>query len=393
MKIITRIVQIIVGLLFIVSGLVKANDPLGLGYKMQEFFDLWKDGLKNGHFFLRGPMISLYNFLDAHSLFLAVVMITLEICAGVALLIGWSRKFVVYLLLVLMVFFTFLTGYAYLSGKFTNCGCFGDCLPITPFTSFMKDVVLTAMVLVLVFGQKYIMRTATALSRSVIVGLALVFSVCLQIFVLNYLPLVDCLPFKKGNNIAQQMKPPPGSVPDSIAIRFIYEKNGKQYEFAPENLPADFTTYKYVDRIDKLVRKGNAEPAIKGFSLTGAETTDSTGETKTMDSADIVLQQPVAIMVFALDFDNAKWIGDIKHLMSFGQSMNIPVYVISTDRNEAMKAFGPTDLNNVHFFNTDFTIVRTVARTNPTVLALTNGTIVNKFGKNRLKDIERSFSH
>src|SRR5436190_20118658 len=153
MKIATRIIQFIVGLLFIVSGLVKANDPLGLAYKMEEFFELWIAGLKSGHFFAIAPLISFLNFFDHHTLFLSVTMIILEIIAGVALLLSWMKRFVLYLLLVLIVFFTFLTGYAYLSGKFTNCGCFGDCLPITPLTSFAKVVVLLLLILLLVAGQ------------------------------------------------------------------------------------------------------------------------------------------------------------------------------------------------------------------------------------------------
>ncbi|MBD0333645.1 MAG: DoxX family membrane protein, partial [Chitinophagaceae bacterium] len=118
-------IRIIVSVLFIISGLVKANDPLGLAYKMDEFFQLWRDGLAHSPLFIKNFLISTFYFLEHNSLLLSVVMITLEIVAGVALLIGWMRRFILYLLLVLIVFFTFLTGYAYLSGKFTDCGCFG----------------------------------------------------------------------------------------------------------------------------------------------------------------------------------------------------------------------------------------------------------------------------
>src|SRR5574337_1970896 len=114
MKIITRILQIFVGALFIISGLVKANDPLGLAYKMEEFFELWMTGLTSGHFFAKAPLISFLDFLNHHTLFLAVAMITLEIVTGVGLLVAWMKKFILYLLLVLIIFFAFLTGYAYL---------------------------------------------------------------------------------------------------------------------------------------------------------------------------------------------------------------------------------------------------------------------------------------
>ena len=146
MRTAVSIVRIIVGLLFIVSGLVKANDPLGLSYKMQEFFEIWNTDLASSGFFLKTPLISLFQFFHEHSLALSVIMITLEIVAGVALLLGWMKHFVVNLLLVLIIFFTFLTAYAFLSGKFKNCGCFGDCLPITPFASYIKDVVLLVMI-------------------------------------------------------------------------------------------------------------------------------------------------------------------------------------------------------------------------------------------------------
>ena len=125
MKAAVNIARIIVGVLFIFSGLVKANDPLGLSYKMQEFFELW----------------GMHQF-NSWTLLLSVLMNAFEIIAGFALLLGWRIKLFSWLLLLLIVFFTFLTGYAYLSGKFRSCGCFGDCLPITPKTSFLKDVAL-----------------------------------------------------------------------------------------------------------------------------------------------------------------------------------------------------------------------------------------------------------
>src|SRR3712207_3148640 len=107
--------RVLVGILFIISGLVKANDPLGLSYKMQEFFEIWNTSLAVGNFFLKAPLIALFTFLNAYSLFLSIAMIVLEIMAGVALLIGWQKKGVLLLLSLLILFFTFLTGYAYAS--------------------------------------------------------------------------------------------------------------------------------------------------------------------------------------------------------------------------------------------------------------------------------------
>jgi uncharacterized membrane protein YphA (DoxX/SURF4 family) len=380
MKIFVKIVQVIVGLLFIVSGLVKANDPVGLAYKMQEFFELWSEGFSAGSL-VAGTLASLHKA----SLALSIFMITLEIIAGVALLLGWKKKPVLWLLLLLIVFFTFLTGYAYLSGKFTNCGCFGDCLPITPLASFLKDIILLLLIVILLAGQRHIEPVLTPPARAVALAASLFLSLGIQWYVLNYLPVADCLPFKQGNHIPTQMKPPPGAIPDSFAIRFLYEKGGKQYEFAPENLPADFTTYTFVDRKQSLVRKGNAEAPIKGFSLTGTEKDSITGTT--VDSTAVILSQPAALMLFALDFNDASWMEEARTVFEKAKSKGIPVYVNSPNRAEAQQVFEGAGISGLQYFNTDFTVVRTVARTNPTVLFLKNGTVEQKWGKQDWKQM------
>lgn len=359
MKIAIRIIQVIVGVLFIISGLVKANDPLGLAYKMEEYFDLWTTDF---------GAAGLFSALREQALPLSVFMITLEIAAGVALLLAWKKKFILWLLLLLIIFFTFLTGYAYLSGKFTNCGCFGDCLPITPLTSFTKDIILLVLILFLLLGQRYMNPVGTEKSRAAILVASIVLSLGLQWYVLRHMPLADCLPFKKGNNINQQMLPPPGSVPDSIAIRYIYEKNGKQFEFAPESLPADFTTYKFIDRIDKVVRKGNAEPPIKGFVLKGVAG---------VDSAQAILQQPKAVLIFCMNLEkNSSWLDKLAKT-KFAVT---PYIITSSTLENAIGALKSKGITSIPVFTCDYTIVKTAARTNPTIYYLEQGTVAEKRG-------------
>jgi hypothetical protein len=382
MRTLVRLVQIFVGVLFIISGLVKANDPIGLSYKMQEFFELWNGSLQSGNFFAKGILVSLFDWSHEHSLALSILMITLEVATGVALLVAWKKRFILWLLLLLILFFTFLTGYAYLSGKFTNCGCFGDCLPITPLTSFGKDILLLVLIVFLLWKMALVepvMNRRMALPLVIVSTLA---TLALQWYVLENLPLKDCLAFKKGSSIAQQMKPPVGSVPDSFAIRFIYEKGGKRYEFAPEELPADFTTYKFIDRTQKLVRKGTAEPAIKGFSLAGESGTDSTM---------IVLAQPQAVLLFAFDLD-ADGMQQIKTLVQASAGKQLPVYAATTalqkNQNLAMEA----GIFGVQWFSCDFTVVRAAARTNPTIYILRNGVITEKFAKTEFEAAIRYLS-
>ena len=230
-----------VGLLFIFSGLIKANDPLGLSYKMQEFFEVW--GIA---------------FLDDYSLAFALCMNTLEIVAGIALLIKFPYKQTLWLLLGLIVFFTFLTGYALFSGKIKTCGCFGDCIPLTPKVSFIKDLVLMFAIIILLFNHKKVksnMHKALGIFLLILSTGAVGYG---QYYVLQHLPFIDCLPYKRGNDIQEQMKTPAGAVLDSVSIQMSFKKNGKNVQFDINQFPTDFdSTYVYQDRKEVLIQKGN----------------------------------------------------------------------------------------------------------------------------------------
>ena len=363
MKATVTIARIIVGVLFIFSGLVKANDPLGLSYKMQEFFDLWG--------------MSQFN---SSTLLMSVLMNAFEIIAGFALLLGWRIKLFSWLLLLLIIFFTFLTGYAFLSGQFKNCGCFGDCLPITPKTSFIKDLLLLALISFL-FWQRNKIKPLLSNRTSTIAMLGItILSFGMQWYTLTYLPFADCLPFKKGNNIGEKMKIPVGAVPDSFAIVFVYEKAGKEFEFSALDLPADLDTYKFVSRKDKLIRKGNAEPPIKGFALSGV--TD-------IDSTQIVLDNPYALLLFCEDFTVhvSNWEKDFTALYAEAKTKNIPAYLVTTQPAKAVEQIKGTSFAGMQVFKCDYTAIRTAARTNPAILLLQKGTIVNKESTKRMVNV------
>jgi len=364
MKLAVNITRVLVGLLFIFSGLVKANDPLGLSYKMQEFFELW-------------GMTQFYSW----TLGLSIFIIAFEIIAGIALLVGWQMRLFIWLLLLLIVFFTFLTGYAHLSGKFKNCGCFGDCIPISTKTSFLKDIILLLMILFLYAGRKYIRPIFNERISMLIMVLATVLSLGLQWWTLNHLPLVDCLPFKKGNNIIEQMQMPANAIPDSTVINFVYEKDGKQIEFTADKFPADFSSdkYKFISRYDKVVRRGkNNEPPIKGFALIGITNQDST---------QIVLDHENALLLICEDFKKpvSKWSGDFSALYQEAKFKQIPAYLVTTQPEKAKEILAGSPFADIQVFKCDFTAIRTAARTNPTVYLLNFGTVVDKWSYRNLE--------
>jgi uncharacterized membrane protein YphA (DoxX/SURF4 family) len=370
MKLLVNISRIIVGVLFIFSGLIKANDPLGLSYKMGEFFDVWN-----------------FHLFDSFTLWLAVLMIVFEIIAGFAILLGWQMKLFSWLLLLLIVFFTFLTGYAYLSGKIHECGCFGNCIPLTSGQSFSKDILLLILILFLFINQRRIKSFLSPLINVAILFLVTVFSFSFQWFTLQQLPVVDCLPYKIGNNILEKMKPPPGSVPDSTAISFTYEKNGKQIEFTADKFPADFdSTYKFIKRYDKLIRQGNAEAEIKDFKLFTESGIDTTFE--------VLSQKGYKIFLFAIEMPETDpaWNKEFSVVLSIADQKNIPVYLISANGQEAKAYLQKNELaGKITMYTCDATAIKTAARANPVMYLLKQSIVLNKWSyadfENSLPDI------
>jgi uncharacterized membrane protein YphA (DoxX/SURF4 family) len=358
MKPLIAVIRTLVGVLFIFSGLVKADDPLGLSYKMQEFFEVWN-----------------FHWFDHVTLALSILMIVFEIVAGVALLLGWRIRLFSWLLLLLIVFFTFLTGYAYLSGKVRECGCFGDCIPLTAGESFSKDLILLILIIFLFSVRSRIRPIFPSTASAVLFIGATIFSFLVQWYVLVHLPVVDCLPYKAGANIPDQMKPPPGSVPDSTVITMVYEKDGKRLEFDATHFPADFSdSYHFVSRYDKLIREGNAVPPIKDFVLTtgaGTDTTDAVLDAKGYKL--FVFMKEVA------DYHPA-YNKDLSVILTMAKAKQMPVFFITGEyENMTSWVAGQGLTGQVAVLKCDGTAIKTAARANPTLYLIKGGTILKKW--------------
>ncbi|MFT4016916.1 MAG: DoxX family protein [Agriterribacter sp.] len=364
MKSLISVLRVIVGVLFIFSGLVKANDPLGLAYKMQEFFEVWAQS---------GFLPGLMHFMDGFALAFSIIMICFEIVAGVAVLVGWRMPLFSWLLLILIVFFTFLTGYAYLSGKFRSCGCFGDCIPLTPRASFVKDIFLTIFIVVIFFYRNKIKPALPVFISISIITLSLIFSIWMQFHVLRHLPFVDCLPFQKGNNIAEKMKMPAGAIPDSTVITFVYQKQGQTVEFTSENFPDDFddSLYHFVKRYDKVIRKGNAEPPIKDFVLTTLNGNDTT-------NALLGIPGHSLFLFMKDDASNGKWLQEFDKIHAAAAQKGVSIFAISNNMEDNQALLNKyTDLT---WIKCDVVPIKTAARTSPAILLIHQGTILNKWG-------------
>lgn len=354
------VIRWIVGLLFIFSGLVKANDPLGLSYKMQEFFEAWN-----------------WYSLNDYTLTFSLIMNVFEVLAGVAVIIGWRMKLFSWLLLLLIIFFSFLTGYAVFSGKIKTCGCFGDCIPLTPTQSFTKDLILFVLILILFLNKSKIFTAIKSGAAVVLLFLCVASVSFLQGYVLKHLPVVDCLPYKKGNNLIKEMQPPANAIQDSVVMVFKYRKNGEVKEYTAENLPADLdSTYEFVDRMDKVVRQGNATPPIADFALFTLSENDTT---------DALLQsKDNYVMLFAKDFSTFdKWMNDdFKNYLKQLQEKNIHFYIVTADKQNAEKIIGnlPADI-----LLCDAIVMKTAARVNATYFVMHGADVIDKFSYVDLK--------
>ena len=347
------IARFLVGILFIFSGLVKANDPLGLSYKMQEFF------------------VALHvPFLNPLSNALSVVLILIETLSGVAILLGYRARIFATLLLLFIVLFTFLTGFAWFTGKVQECGCFGDCLPISDAATFWKDVFLLVLIVFIFLERKQIQPVWQHLSGPLtwFAGLSVI---ALQAYVLRHLPIVDCLPYAVGKNILQEMQPPPGSVPDQYETMLIYEKDGVEKKFTEDDFPWQDTSWHFVRRETRLVRKGNATPLIQDFSLKTQQGEDITQQ---------VLRDTTPVLLFIVNHPSRAhfgWEHAVQALQRFVDEHSIKLYGVSS--SSRIMSFAAQHQLQFPFLMADVTVLKTMARTDPCMLLLKQGVVKGKW--------------
>ena len=319
MKYFLILLRILVGVLFIFSGLIKANDPLGLSYKMTEFFEVL-------HMTAFIPMALVFS----------ICMIAFEIIAGVAVILGYAYELFSFLLLLLIALFTFLTAYALFTGNIKECGCFGDCIKISNTETFVKDVALFVFIVVLFVYRK---KVTSLFSKQWSIFLLVVVSVA------------------------------------SFGVQLIYEKNGKQQTFTMQNYPWQDTTWKFVDSKTQLVKKGNAEPEIKGFAVNDADGNDYTTA--------ILQEVAPTLILFVKDPATAHEdkMKEVAGLLKSATQQGAACYIFSSGSKEATLSFQTKwGLDAIQMMQFDGTESKTAMRSNPGLMVLQKGTIIGKWG-------------
>ena len=261
-NIISWVSRLLLGLTFVFSGFVKAVDPLGTTYKIQDYFAAF------GSFFEQ---------FNSVALFLAVALFTLEFVIGFNLLFNFKIKLSSILALLFMLIMTPLTLYIALEDPVKDCGCFGDAIVLSNWATFGKNVVLFVLVIVLVVTLKKhrsIWRNAV---EWVGVVIALLIPISISLYSYFHLPIIDFRPYKIGADIVRSMEVPEGAKSDVYETTFIYAKDGVEKEFTLANFPDENDGWIFIEQKTTLIEKGY-EPPIHDFSIVNAMGDDITYE-------------------------------------------------------------------------------------------------------------------
>ena len=363
MKILTPISRIFVGILFIISGFIKLNDPLGFSYKLQEYFS--------------AEVLNL-PFLEPYALAISVFVVVFEVVLGVFLLIGYKPKFTLWSLLLMIVFFTFLTFYSAYFDKVKDCGCFGDALKLTPWESFTKDVVLLALILIIFFGRKYITPIFNPIVTNSIAALSLILSLAFGYHVLMHLPSIDFRAYKIGDNLLQNMSTPPDAPKAVQEFTWTFDVDGEQQTIVTDgSYPNIEGTYVGVET--RIVEEG-FQPSILDFSI----------ESEDEDFTEYYLNAERLLMLVSYNLETAEKEGLLKLKAISDEALKKGYTVIG------LSASGEDVKNRIkqeydlefEFFICDEKALKTVVRSNPGALQLEKGTVQQKVHWNDIDDLE-----
>ncbi|GIV36892.1 MAG: hypothetical protein KatS3mg032_1271 [Cyclobacteriaceae bacterium] len=344
----------LVGGLFIFSGLIKLNDPVGTEIKLEEYFEVFATDFH-----------PLFRVFTPYALQIGLALVVLEVVLGVAVLLYYRMRLTAPVLLGLIVFFTFLTGYSAIFNKVTDCGCFGDAIKLTPWQSFYKDLVLLVFILHLYFYRKSYTPVLRTLEGHATIATVTLICFLLGIYAIRHLPFIDFRPYKIGNHIPDQMKLPPGAKPDSVLMTFIYRKDGKLVELTLNELSQIDSTYQFVDRVDKVIRQGD-RPKITDYSVTDINGNDVTEQTFQGAKLLIVFHNVQKASVANLE--------SIRRLIKEIEG-HAEIMLLTSSPETEFEAFRHEHQLAAPYYFADATVLKTIVRSNPGITLWVNGTV------------------
>ena len=361
LKMTVNLCRIIVALTFIFSGFVKAIDPIGLQYKLQDYLGA----------------IGIPGFLpDWMLLIMAVLLAAVEFCMGIFLLFAIQRRLISKLIVVFMSIMTLITVWLAVANPVKDCGCFGDALHLTNTETLVKNIILLGCSIVIMRRPLAMFRFISESNQWIVINYTIVFIFVCSGLSLYYLPLFDFRPYRIGTNIPRGMEIPKDAEQPLFETTFIMEKGGQRKEFTLNDYPD--STWKFIDSKTVQVKEGYIPP-IHDFSVadrkTGKDLTDS-----------VLRHKGYTFLLIAPYLERAddSNFGDIDQLYEYAQTYNIPFYCLTASTAKAIQRWRDITGAEYPFCITDETTLKTIVRSNPGLLLLKDGTIINKWSHNQL---------
>ncbi|MBO4850031.1 MAG: DoxX family protein [Prevotella sp.] len=362
-SILVNVCRLVLAVTLILSGFVKAIDPLGTQYKIQDYL----------------TALSLQGILpDWCTLCLSVLLCAVEFCLGVFLLFAIHRRTVSKFTVFFMVVMTLITLWLWWANPVSDCGCFGDALVLTNGETLVKNVVLLALAIVVSCQPLRMVRFISKSNQWIVINYTLLFILACSAWCLYDLPIFDFRPYHEGADLRKGMEIPEGEQPPQFETTFILEKDGERKEFTLEEYPD--STWKFIDSKTVQTAKGYVPP-IHDFSIETLEGDDIT---------DSVLSTPgytFLLVSHHLEQASDSDFGEIDQLYEYSRANGYPFYCLTASGEKGMERWRELTGAEYPFCITDGTTLKTIIRSNPGLLLLKQGTVVRKWSHNRLPEI------
>ncbi|UZD22704.1 DoxX family membrane protein [Algoriphagus halophytocola] len=344
------VIRFLVGGLFIFSGLIKVNDPVGTSIKLEEYLDVFSTDIAG-----------FFSYLKPIALELGIFLVVVEVVLGVMLILGVRSKFTVWALSLMILFFTFLTFYSAYFNKVTDCGCFGDAIKLTPWESFYKDLILLVLIAILFLFQADLPKSSPKGAKGVTLSV-LILSFVLAIVAVRNLPFIDFRAYKVGVNIPKNMQP-------SSPLQYSYVmKKGDDIQIF-DQYPSDES----LEFVEMNLKNPEALPKISDFAAWNDE-----GDF----SEEVFTGNKVLILVSNMSKMSTDHLGQIDQLVSALKGSPVqPVLLAAASQVEIanlMQAQGWDMLA----LQADATVVKTMIRSNPGLMVLQDGEVLAKYHHN-----------
>ncbi len=352
--------RFLLGATFVFSGFVKAIDPIGTQYKLQDYISAV--GM--------GGIVP-----DIVTLLASVALSALEFSLGVFVLFAIRRHLVSKILVAFMAVMTLITVWIALFNPVKDCGCFGEALRLTNVQTLLKNIVLLAASVVVAWRPLRMYRFLSRSTQWIAINYTILFVLLLSAHCLYHLPLIDFRPYHIGMNIKKGMEIPAGAPQPEFETTFILQKNGVKKEFTLDNYPD--SSWQFVDSKTVQTKEGYVPP-IHDFSIQKADGDDITDSVLTAKGYIFLLVSPHLEQADDSNF------GDIDLLYEYCQERNIPFYCLTASTKKDIDHWAYITGAEYPFCFTDETALKTIIRSNPGLLLLKDGTIIRKWSHNDL---------